>query len=92
MLTHSNRRGFLPEEEPLGRFGDQSEFAALDTLGHDVPSLLHDRGFRKYARQQRIPRAARSGTPPAGAPALLYSSRLGVEGFPRGYTGRKLIA
>ncbi len=55
MEAHFIRRGFLPEEDPLGRFGDHSEFAALDTLGHDLPSLLHDRGFRKYARGRRIP-------------------------------------
>ena len=55
MEAHFIRRGFLPEEDPLGRFGDHSEFAALDTLGHDLPSLLHDRGFRKYARERRIP-------------------------------------
>ena len=75
MEAHFIRRGFLPEEDPLGRFGDHSEFAALDTLGHDLPSLLHDRGFRKYAREQRIP-ATRSGTSPTGAPALLRAPRL----------------
>ena len=50
MEIHFTRPGFLPEGDPLGRFGDHSEFAALDTLGRDLPSLLHDRGFREYAR------------------------------------------
>ena len=75
MEAHFIRRGFLPEEDPLGRFGDHSEFAALDTLGHDLPSLLHDRGFRKYARERRIPALPDRELP---LPVLrLYYVRLG---------------
>ena len=75
MEAHFIRRGFLPEEDPLGRFGDHSEFAALDTLGHDLPSLLHDRGFREYARERRIPALPDRELP---LPVLrLYYVRLG---------------
>ena len=49
------RRGFLPEPDPLARFGDDSEFAPLDELGRDLPSLLQDPGFRAFARGARIP-------------------------------------
>ena len=49
------RSGFLPAEDPLGCFGDASEFAPLDESGCDLPSLLHDPGFRAYARGLRIP-------------------------------------
>jgi indoleamine 2,3-dioxygenase len=47
--------GFLPDSDPLGKFGASSPFAALDTLGRDLPSLLHDPGFRARARALRIP-------------------------------------
>jgi indoleamine 2,3-dioxygenase len=49
------RRGFLPAEDPLTRFGDDSEFAPLDALGRDLPSLLQDGGFRALARGLPIP-------------------------------------
>jgi indoleamine 2,3-dioxygenase len=48
-------RGFLPAEDPLWSFGADSEFAPLDLLGHDLPSLLHDRNFRRFARDLSIP-------------------------------------
>jgi indoleamine 2,3-dioxygenase len=48
--TQSAGRGFLPDEDPLARFGDSSEFAPLDELGRDLPSLLQDPNFRAYAR------------------------------------------
>jgi indoleamine 2,3-dioxygenase len=68
-------RGFLPEEDPLVRFGTHSEFAPLDDLGHDLPSLLHDRGFRDLARAIRIPPLPDGGLP---LPELqLYYVRLG---------------
>ena len=47
--------GFLPEQDPLTRFPPNSEFAALDEIGRDLPSMLHDRGFRTYARSLAIP-------------------------------------
>ncbi|HEY2107862.1 MAG TPA: hypothetical protein VGH29_18840 [Candidatus Binataceae bacterium] len=49
------RRGFLPEADPLCAFASDSEFAVLDEIGRDLPSLLHDRGFRQYARTFKIP-------------------------------------
>src|SRR5271157_281649 len=49
------RRGFLPESDPLSRFPEGSELKILDELGHDLPSLLHDKGFRAWARGIVIP-------------------------------------
>ena len=48
-------RGFLPETDPLTAFPSDSEFAALDEIGRDLPSLLRDHGFRQYARALKIP-------------------------------------
>jgi indoleamine 2,3-dioxygenase len=68
-------RGFLPEPDPLTRFGDDSEFAMLDELGRDLPSLLRDPGFRAFARGLKLPSL------PARDPELptlrLYYIRLG---------------
>lgn len=47
--------GFLPAEDPLVRFGQDSEFAPLDEVGCNLPSLLEDPGFRSYARALKIP-------------------------------------
>ena len=44
----SSPGGFLPAEDPLARFGDDSEFAPLDELGRDLPSLLQDEHFRAW--------------------------------------------
>ena len=33
-------RGFLPEHDPLICFPSNSEFALLDEIGRDLPSLL----------------------------------------------------
>jgi indoleamine 2,3-dioxygenase len=69
------RRGFLPAEDPLSRFGDDSEFAPLDELGRDLPSLLQDAGFRAFARGLEVPPLP-AGDPPV--PVLrLYYVRLG---------------
>ena len=48
-------RGFLPKTDPLTAFPPDSEFAVLDEVGRDLPSLLRDRGFRQYARALKIP-------------------------------------
>jgi indoleamine 2,3-dioxygenase len=53
--TKFRRRGFLPEQDPLTVFPANSEFAVLDEIGRDLPSLLHDRGFRRYAQTLTIP-------------------------------------
>jgi len=49
------RRGFLPEHDPLTHFSADSEFALLDEIGRDLPSLLQDGGFRRNARSLVIP-------------------------------------
>jgi indoleamine 2,3-dioxygenase len=77
MQSQSNfaSRGFLPERDPLTRFDPGSPFEVLDTLGHDLPSLLHDSGFREFARELDIP-----PLPPAEvsvAELRLYYVRLG---------------
>jgi indoleamine 2,3-dioxygenase len=75
METTLTRRGFLPSEDPLVRFGDASGLAVLDTLGEDLPSLLLDPGFRTYARELRIPPLPERGL--SGPQVRLYYVRLG---------------
>jgi indoleamine 2,3-dioxygenase len=71
-------RGFLPEADPLSAFPPGSEFAVLDEIGRDLPSLLHDRGFRKYARTFNIPPWPNNDARPENLPALrLYYVRIG---------------
>ncbi|MGR8952363.1 MAG: hypothetical protein ACU83V_08100 [Gammaproteobacteria bacterium] len=48
-------RGFLPEQDPLDSFPADSPYKALDRIGRDLPSLLHDRRFRRYAGALAIP-------------------------------------
>jgi indoleamine 2,3-dioxygenase len=55
ITTEYTRRGFLPAEDPLIEFPRESELAALDRLGRDLPSLLHENSFRAWARELRIP-------------------------------------
>lgn len=55
MDARFSRRGFLPDTDPATQFPAGSEYAVLDTLGRDLPSLLHDNGFRAYARSLHIP-------------------------------------
>jgi len=71
------RRGFLPETDPLTLFCSDSPYAALDEIGRDLPSLLHDKGFRAYARGLHIPKweaPASEGTLPQ---LRLYYVRVG---------------
>ena len=49
------KRGFLPARDPARGFPPDSPLAALDDLGHDLPSLLEDSGFREYMRHVAIP-------------------------------------
>lgn len=49
------QRGFLPIPDPARSFQIHAELAMLDELGHDLPSLLHDAGFRERMRSLRIP-------------------------------------
>jgi indoleamine 2,3-dioxygenase len=71
-------RGFLPEADPLTAFPPGSEFAVLDEMGRDLPSLLHDRGFRKYAHTLKIPLWPHNRARSEDLPALrLYYVRVG---------------
>lgn len=75
MTSPTPARGFLPEHDPLARFGDGSPLAPLDELGRDLPSLLIDPGFRAFARRLDIPPLPAGDIP---APVLrLYYVRLG---------------
>src|ERR1700733_9421608 len=47
--------GFLPQTDPLRSFPSDSPLAALDEIGHDLPSLLQDSSFRERARRVAIP-------------------------------------
>jgi indoleamine 2,3-dioxygenase len=72
------KRGFLPEQDPLSAFPADSEFAVLDAIGRDLPSLLHDRGFRQYARTFSIPLWPEERTGAEDLPQLrLYYVRVG---------------
>ena len=72
------RRGFLPEHDPLTAFPAGSELAVLDELGRDLPSLLMDSGFRRYAKELAIPAWPASRMSEKDLPALrLYYVRLG---------------
>ncbi len=72
------KRGFLPEEDPLTSFPANSEYTVLDEIGRDLPSLLHDRGFRDYARTFRIPLWPDDRLRPQDRPLLrLYYVRVG---------------
>src|SRR5688572_14785457 len=72
------RRGFLPPEDPARALTIAPELAVLDEIGRDLPSLLQDRGFRRYAEELAIPDwpedAARDETLPE---LRLYYARLG---------------
>jgi indoleamine 2,3-dioxygenase len=72
------RRGFLPEHDPVQRFGSDSVFARLDELGRDLPSLLQDPTFRTYARGLALPPWRDGPVTPDSLPYLrLYYVRLG---------------
>jgi indoleamine 2,3-dioxygenase len=49
------RRGFLPERDPLRSFPAGSELSVLDEIGRELPSLLEDPSFRRYAQELHIP-------------------------------------
>jgi indoleamine 2,3-dioxygenase len=72
------KRGFLPEADPLTGFSPNSEFSVLDEIGRDIPSLLHDREFRQYARTLKIPLWPEDRAHPEDLPQLrLYYVRVG---------------
>jgi indoleamine 2,3-dioxygenase len=71
-------RGFLPEHDPLIGFPSNSEFAGLDEVGRDLPSLLQDPGFRVYARSLDIPLWPENRVAASDLPELrLYYLRVG---------------
>ncbi len=72
------RRGFLPEPDPVTHFPPNSEFAPLDEIGRDLPSLLEDKGFRAFARSLSLPAWPDGQITPEQLPYLrLYYVRLG---------------
>ena len=76
--TELRSRGFLPSHDPLTKFADDSEFAVLDEIGRDLPSLLQDKGFRTYARSLAIPLWPQNRTCDQDLPELrLYYVRVG---------------
>jgi indoleamine 2,3-dioxygenase len=71
-------RGFLPERDPLVSFPSDSEFAQLDEIGRDLPSLLRDPSFRVYARTLDIPLWPENRVGAGDLPELrLYYVRVG---------------
>ena len=71
-------RGFFPPHDPLTKFPSDSEFAALDEMGRDLPSLLQDKGFRAYARSLTIPLWSKKRVADHDLPGLrLYYVRVG---------------
>ena len=76
--TSLRSRGFLPEHDPLIGFPSNSEFAGLDEIGRDLPSLLQDPGFRVYARSLDIPLWPENRVVASDLPELrLYYVRVG---------------
>jgi indoleamine 2,3-dioxygenase len=72
------RGGFLPEPDPVNQFPSGSEFASLDDLGRDLPSLLQDSGFRALARNLILPAWPHGPVDESQLPYLrLYYVRLG---------------
>ena len=70
--------GFLPAQGPATQFPDGSEFAPLDTIGRDLPSMLEDQGFRRYARNLKLPLWPDRTVQPEDLPLLrLYYVRVG---------------
>jgi indoleamine 2,3-dioxygenase len=49
------QHGFLPTHPPATEFRRHSDLEELDDLGRDLPSLLHDRGFRTFAGRITVP-------------------------------------
>jgi len=49
------QHGFLPAHAPATRFQRHPSLSSLDDLGRDLPSLLQDRGFRRFAAGLAVP-------------------------------------
>jgi indoleamine 2,3-dioxygenase len=77
-LTTRFSRGFLPADDPAGSFTAGSPLAVLDEIGRDLPSRLHDAGFRQFAAGLEIPAWTQESVTPESLPLLrLYYVRLG---------------
>jgi len=70
-------RGFLPERDPLRSFSADSPYQLLDDIGRDLPSLLHDKQFRNYARTLNIPHWQNEADDDRLPELRLYYLRLG---------------
>jgi len=78
VLPLFTRRGFLPANDPLRSFAPGSALSVLDEIGHDLPSLLEDSGFRQYVRGLRVPEWPEDRLREETLPELrLYYVRLG---------------
>ncbi len=55
MEAHFKQFGFLSPLLAATSFRQNSELGMLDELGRDLPSLLHDRGFRRFVERLDIP-------------------------------------
>jgi indoleamine 2,3-dioxygenase len=72
------KHGFLPQTDPLRTFPSDSPLVLLDEIGHDLPSLLLDSGFRERARRFEIPAWSEPDNPAEALPQLrLCYVRLG---------------
>ena len=70
--------GFLPVRDPAPSFAAGTPLGVLDEIGHNLPSLLVDPGFRTYARHLEIPEWPAHAADEARLPELrLYYVRLG---------------
>ncbi|MBP1148955.1 MULTISPECIES: PrnB family protein [Methylocaldum] len=77
LKSHYAERGFLPEQDPLTAFPYDSRYAVIDEVGRDLPSLLHDVGFRAYARELDIPSWEEPVTAETLPQLRLYYLRIG---------------
>ena len=70
--------GFLPDQDPLKEFPRSSPLAVLDDLGHDLPSLLQDAGFRERAAacDPAVDRAREPAGPIAANAVVLRAARI----------------
>ncbi len=72
------QHGFLPADDPLRAFEADSPLHVLDEVGGNLPNLLEDAGFRKYARELSIPAWPDGSVSGEELPRLrLYYVRLG---------------
>lgn len=69
--------GFLPTQDPLSEFSEQSPYHCLDQIGRDLPSLLCDKHFRQYANKLKIPKWQGSASHDELPSLRLYYLRVG---------------